>query len=143
QDAQQLDLNGRGQLAYLVQEKRAPGRAREAPLAPRDRPGERAALVAEQLGLEDRLRDGGAIDGHEGPRRPQALAVNVASDELLASAALAEQEHRRAGGRGLVADVENAPQRGALPDDLPVRQQLELLTERAVLGQQPLPLGGL
>jgi len=37
--------------------------------------GERAALVAEQLGLDQVLRDGTAIDCNEGAMRPRALTA--------------------------------------------------------------------
>ena len=48
-------------LADLVEEERAAVGLLEAPLATRDRAGERAALVAEQLALEERLGERRAV----------------------------------------------------------------------------------
>ena len=56
---------------------------------PRVGAGEGALLVAEQLGLEQRVGDRGDVDRHEGLRRGGALRVDRARDELLAGAALA------------------------------------------------------
>ena len=55
------------QVADLVQEHRAAGRDLELALARAVRVGERAALVAEQLALEQRLGDRAAVDRHERP----------------------------------------------------------------------------
>ena len=59
------------------------------------RAGERAALVAEQLGLEQVLRDRRGVDRDERPGRARAVPVQRARDELLAGARLAGDEHRR------------------------------------------------
>jgi hypothetical protein len=65
QEAQQLDLQRQRDVADLVEEQGAA--LRQLDLAGRglDRAGEGAALVAEQLGLEQVLGDGGAVDGDE------------------------------------------------------------------------------
>ena len=60
--------------------------------------GERAPLVTEELGLDERLHDGGWIDRDERPLAPRPLAVNRPRDQLLAGAALAGDQHGR--GRG-------------------------------------------
>ena len=79
-------------------------------LAP-GRAGERAALVAEQLALDQGLAEGAAVDGHERPVAPRAQVVQVARDELLAGAGLAGDEHRRVAGRDLLDGREQAPGR--------------------------------
>ena len=56
QDAQQLGLRLERHLADLVEEQGAPVGGLEAPLALAQRAGEGAALVAEQLGLDERVR---------------------------------------------------------------------------------------
>ena len=58
--------------------------------------GERALLVAEQIGLDERLGDGGRVDGDEGPVTPRALMVDGPRDQLLAGSALAGDQD---GGR--------------------------------------------
>ena len=68
QDAQELHLHLRRELADLVEEERAAGGLREAAVLLRDGAGERAALVAEELALEDRLGDRRAVHGDERAR---------------------------------------------------------------------------
>src|SRR5262245_45628885 len=62
QHAQQHYLQLRRQLSDLVQKERAAVRLLEAPLAPLDRAGERAALVAEEFRGQQRLGDGRAVE---------------------------------------------------------------------------------
>ena len=64
----------------------------------RVRPGEGALLVAEELGLEQGVGDGGQVHGHERLVAPRALVVDGARHQLLAGAALPGDEH---GGVGL------------------------------------------
>src|SRR5207249_1525812 len=65
QHAQELDLHRRRGLADLVEEDRAAvGLVEQAALLA-DGPGERAALVPEELGLEQRLRHRSAVDADE------------------------------------------------------------------------------
>ena len=59
-------------------------------------------LVAEQLALQQVLRDGGAVDRDEGPRRRGAQVVQRAGEQLLAGAALAQQQHADIGRRHLL-----------------------------------------
>src|SRR5205814_2766414 len=65
----------------------------------RDGARERALLVAEQLALEQVLRDGGAVDGHEPAVRMRAVQVNGAGHDLLSSPRLTLDKHGR-GARG-------------------------------------------
>ena len=55
------------------------------------------ALVAEELGLEERLRQRRAVDGHERALRAGARVVDRAGHQLLARAGLPLDEH---GGLG-------------------------------------------
>ena len=59
------------------------------------RVGERAALVTEQLALQQLLRQGRARDVHERPRRPIAGVVDDLGEQVLAGAALAGEQHGR------------------------------------------------
>jgi hypothetical protein len=75
--------------------------------------GERAPLVAEDLALEQRLGEGGAVDGDEGPPGPGTVVVDGAGHHLLAGPALAAEQH---GGSALghpVHHVEHLPPGGA------------------------------
>ena len=66
----------------------------EEPRARRRGAGERAAHVAEERRLEERLRDAGAVLADERAARARPVGVDGARDELLARAALADEEHR-------------------------------------------------
>ncbi len=59
------------------------------------RVGEGAALVAEQLALEQRVGDGGAVDRDEGALGARRVEVQRARHQLLAGARLAGDEHVR------------------------------------------------
>src|SRR4030095_3575942 len=96
--------HGWGELADLVEKQRAARGTGEAPFAPRDGPGEGPALVPEQLRLQDRLGDRRTVDGDEGSRCPEALAMDVAGDQLLSRAPLPEQERGCAPGRPLFSN---------------------------------------
>src|SRR5439155_16171970 len=87
--AQQLRLRRREQLADLVEEHDAAlGDLEEAGLG-RDRAGERAALVAEQLALEQRLGERRAVQAQERRLRARRVAVDQLGDHFLANAGLA------------------------------------------------------
>ena len=88
-----------------------PSRLLEQALLVRDRAGEGAAHVAEQLGLEQPLGQRAAVDRHERAARARAVAVDGARDQLLAGAGLSGHEHRRvrrARERDLLVDREHA-----------------------------------
>src|SRR5690606_13766264 len=114
----QLGLERERQLADLVEEERAALGELEAPGARAVRAGEGAALDAEELALEQVLRDRRAIDRDERPRPPRRELVERARRELLAGAALAGEQHRGV-GRGELADphVERL-HRGRAADEL-------------------------
>ena len=84
-----------------------------------DGAGERAAHVAEQLGLEQRLRQRAAVDRDEPLVAARAVVVDRARDQLLA-------------GAGLAVDQDRARRRGDR------RQHLEQLAHDAALSDQPL-----
>ena len=62
------------------------------------RAGEGAALVAEQLALDQLARDRRHVDRHERARAALAVIVQRARDQLLAGAGLAVDHHREVGG---------------------------------------------
>ena len=111
QHAQQPRLHAQRHVANFVEEQRPALRLAQAPeaaLAPRA--GEGAAGVAEQLCLDQVLRNGGAVDRHERPRAARTAVVRRAGKELLAHARFTlEQDRDRF--------VQNAPGlfRGAAP----------------------------
>ena len=94
--AQEPRLQLGGHVADFIQEERAAFGLLEAPAALLLRAGEGAALVAEELGLEQVLRHRRGIDGDKGLRRACAMSVQRARHELLAGARLPGDEHRGA-----------------------------------------------
>ncbi|OGL00334.1 MAG: hypothetical protein A3E31_01655 [Candidatus Rokubacteria bacterium RIFCSPHIGHO2_12_FULL_73_22] len=135
--AQDLRLRHRGEVGDLVEEQRAAVGQLEAALLAPGRTGERALLVAEQLGLEQRLGQRRAVDGHEGPLRARRARVDRLRDQLLARAALALDQHRRRAVRDLLDERHHPPEGGARADRRALLQQhVEALLELAVLLDQ-------
>ncbi len=118
QHAQQPHLQVGGHVADLVEEQRAAFGLLEAAAAHRLRARERAALVAEELGLEQVLRDRRRVDRDERHRRARAVPVKRACDQLLAGARLARDHHRRVRLRQAADRAKHFLHRGRLPEDL-------------------------
>ncbi len=137
QRAQQLHLHRRRHVADLVEEQRPAVGELEPPELLLDRTGERALLVAEQLALEQRLGQRGAVDLDERAVRAPAQAVDRARDQLLARAGLARDEHGRVGRRNALDQLQNRNERTAAADDfLEIVNRLDLLKEVRVLSTQ-------
>ena len=71
ENSQKLGLESERQIADFVEKYRAAVRGFEQAWLRRDCPGERAALVAEELALEQRLGKARAIDGQKRLVRPR------------------------------------------------------------------------
>jgi hypothetical protein len=114
EEPQELGLHRHRHLADLVEEQGAAGRRLDLAAGPLGGAGERAALVPEQLALEQRLGDRRAVDRHEGPAPTLRALVDAPRQDLLAGAALAQEGHRDlAGGHGLEQGVDLAHRRRA------------------------------
>ena len=99
QRAQQLRLCRERKIDDFIEEQRsAPGKL-ELPLFSLMRAGERTFLVAEQLRLDQRVRDRAAVDGYERLLAAGAQVMDGTGHELLAGAGLAldEDSERRVG----------------------------------------------
>ena len=70
EEAQDLHLQENGELPDLVEEERPAIGQLELALPLHVGAGERAALMPEQLGLEEGLGNGAAVDRHEGTVAP-------------------------------------------------------------------------
>ncbi len=140
QDAQQLRLQVRRQLADLVQEDAAAVRHLELPLLLRHGAGERPALVPEQLAFEERLGERRAVDRHERAAGARAVLVDGPRHELLPGAALARQEDRRVGLRHARNERQDGDHGGALPHHAVLQDGV--LDEPPVLALQPFDLPG-
>ncbi|MBP1637187.1 MAG: hypothetical protein H6Q10_3761 [Acidobacteria bacterium] len=97
EEPQEQALHPQRHLADLVEEDRALVGELELALLVAVRAGEAALHVAEQLGLEERLRQPRAVDGHERPVHARARAVDAERHQLLAGPALARHQHLRVG----------------------------------------------
>ena len=91
---QQRRLHARPHRRHLVEEQRALMRRPELSLPAGLRASECAPGVAEELGLDERLRDGAATDGEEWTRGSVALQVELPRDQLLTGAGLSCYENR-------------------------------------------------
>src|SRR5262249_641425 len=98
--------------------------------------GERASLVAEQLGFEERRRDRAAIEHDERPARTRARVVDGLRGALLAGAGLAFDEHRRFARGDLLELREHLAHCGAGADEATEAAPLR----RADLGELGLDL---
>ena len=90
QHAQQLRLKIERQVADLVEEAGAALREPEAAFLPPVGAGERPLLVAEQLGLEERLGDRAAVERDERLAPAVAQAMHGLRHELFSGSGLAE-----------------------------------------------------
>ena len=93
--AQQLRLHGERDLRDLVEQQRSAVGRLEAPFALSHGAREGAALVTEQLRLDERLGERRAVDRDERRALARATRVERVRDQLLAGAALAADEHGR------------------------------------------------
>src|SRR6266403_5419531 len=117
QHTEELRLQLEGDLADLVEEQRAAVRELEASDPLCDRAGECAALVTEQLALEQGRWDGRAIELDE--RAPAATAgvVNCARNQLLPGSGLPEDENGRVRRRHDLDLLQHLAKTRALADD--------------------------
>ena len=136
QDAQQLGLHGERQLAHFVQEQRAVLGELEQPLLRVDGAGERAAHVAEQLALEQRLDDGRAVDRDEATVAARPQLVQGARDELLARAGFSGNQRRLEVRRQPPDQAEQLLHRRSAPDH---RTELQLAGDVALDGGHAVP----
>jgi len=95
QHAKQRGLQARCELADFVEKEGPACGALEAPFPPRHRPGEGAALVAEQLALHHRWRERCAIRVHEGTAPTLRHPVQDAGGQTLSHTRLTREENRR------------------------------------------------
>ena len=143
QRAQQLGLYRGRELADLVEEERAARGRLEASDAPLDGVGEGAALVTEELALDQALGNSRAVDRNEGTAAPRSVLVDGAGRQLLAGAALAADQHRGARLRHAPDGVEDLLHGVARPEQVsatlaslhPGAQAHDLALERAPLEQ--------
>ena len=92
QHPQHLALHPGRELGDLVEEEGAPLGELDAPRRAAVGTGESPLLVAEELVLQQRLGDGGAVERHARPVAARRQGVDRPGEQLLAGAALAGQQ---------------------------------------------------
>ena len=100
--AQQRSLLRQRQLADLVEHQHTAVRLLERAAAPALGARERAALVAEELGLEQAVGDGRTVHGHERAAAARTQLGDSARKQLLADARLARDQERQVTVEGSV-----------------------------------------
>ena len=124
-----MACDGQGQLADFVEKQRtAVGRFEESGLVVGGA-RERAAHVAEQFALKERLDHGRAVDGDEALRAARAQLVKRARDEFLARPGLSADERRSHVRRQPSDEREHVLHHGAAADHA---AELEPLREVAL-----------
>ena len=118
EDAEERDLRARRDVADLVEEERAALGHLEAAAAARGGARERALLVAEELGEEERLDEGRAVDRDERRRWPRSLARWSASATSSLPVPLSPRTRTVLSVRGDLADGrDERADRGVVADD--------------------------
>ncbi len=100
EDLEELRLQRRREHPDLVEEEHPAMRELNEPRLGLARIREGPALVAEELGFEERVRNRRAVDVDERGTRARARSVQGPRDEALARAGLAAQKDRRGARRG-------------------------------------------
>ncbi len=91
--------------------------------------------MPEQLAFDEILRDGAAVQNHEGSIRPWALKVERPCDHFLARATLAGDQHACRRVRDPLYELAESLHRGALADELSLGPaRLHLCPKRFVFG---------
>ena len=85
-DAEQLDLEGSGEVAYFIEEERSVFGFADAPIPISNGAGESSFLMSKQLAIEQILIQSGAIDANERPFASIAKVVNRMSNKFFAGA---------------------------------------------------------
>src|SRR5262249_14733607 len=93
--AQQLCLRLAAEISDFIQEQRASMRELEPPDATIGRTSEGAALMPEHLALDEIAWNRRTVHPHVRPIAPWASGMNRRSDELLARARFASDQHPR------------------------------------------------
>ena len=136
--AQNLRLQRQRQIADFIEKQRAAVGELELPRLAVGGAGERPLLVAEQLGLEQRLRDGRTIDRHERAVGAGTQRVQRSGEQLLAGAALAFDQDGRVGRRRAMQRERHRLQLRVVADNLRRAAALrQLLFQQDVFRAQP------
>src|SRR6185436_5870541 len=135
---QDLRLERQRQIADFIQEQGTSVGQLELPRLPRTRAGEGAFLVSKEFGLEKRLWNRRAVDGHKRTVGAGAEGMQRACKEFFAGAALALEQDRGIGRRRALQRDGHVLQLGIFAHDLrsPALRR-ELLSQEYVFRRHP------
>src|SRR5690606_32558299 len=114
----QLDLHRKGDVADLVEKEGAARRGVDESALGSIRPGERALLVAEELGLEERFGQTAALHGHERTVPAQAHPVKRPGSELLPRPRFTQDQNGHVARRGPLQQPKGPEKARGTPDEL-------------------------
>ncbi len=133
---QQPHLHGGGDVAELIQKNGPSVGQRKAPRFVAFCVRKRAGLVAEQLALEQGIRQRGAVDGHKRFPAPGREVVDGAREQLFPGPAGALDEHRARARGNLRHHVKQPQHRGTPPHNVLKRvTAFQLFLQLLDLGQ--------
>ena len=137
--AEQTLLSAHRERGEFVEEQRALVGFLE-PACPRaGGAGERASLMTEQFGLDQRFRQSRAVHRDERLAPAQRQAVEAFGDQFLAGPALADHEHRAAHRRGAAGAFDCVEKRARLADELNLPIHAHALADFPNLAQSAPP----
>src|SRR6185503_5020179 len=141
QHAQKINLRFEGQLTHFIQQQRATVGKFKPPHLGRHGAGKRALFIAEQLALEEIIRQGPTIHRDKRTTGSRALMVDRPCDEFLASPAFSREQHRDIAIRYHFHQAVDPLHRLALADHLiKARPRFETISELLVLDRERMPL---
>ena len=130
QKPKQLRLQRERHIADLVEKQRTAAGELNLALGGFGGPGKGTLFKAEQLGLEQVLRNGRTVNSDEGVLRTRTEVVQGPREQFLAGAGLAEQKRRHIGWRDLLDHAADMQHALAGSDDA-------IEWRMAVVGEQP------
>ena len=116
--AQQIRLQLQRQIADFIQQQRSAVGSLDSPHLALMGPGEGALLVAEQLRLDEVLRNAATVDGNERLIRAAREIMQCARNHFLAGTAFAANHHRRVRGSKACDQPARFGHRPALPQQI-------------------------
>lgn len=128
QDLQELRLHAHVEAADLIEEEGSLVGLFDTTKLGRARAGEGTFLIAKQLGLEERVGNGGAADLYQRTPSAQGHGMQEANEDLLPGSALALQQDRNVSLRYPLEAIADGKHDGRLAEDDIERRRSEVRT---------------
>jgi hypothetical protein len=118
EEPQEQPLHAEAHLADFVQENGSTLRMLEQAHTVAIGPGETASLMTEKLGLEETVRDCGAVDGDHRPSATPARRVNQSGGDFFPYSALSGDENLGISARGILDRLKKLGNCRTIPYDV-------------------------